>query len=149
MAETMRERILQAYISGTMAERVRPKEKGGNNMSLNIGKSYIKVWETEDKDNYIKAKVSSGRKDKRNEGQYINSSWFCRFVGKSVEQARTLTKGDKITILNGMVESVWDKDKQKAYTGIVVFEFEQEGQPQGQAGFTPMEDEESGDILPF
>src|SRR5665648_52670 len=99
---------------------------------LNIGKSYAKIWEVEDKGNYIKAKIGTSRKDKRND-TYINSNWFAVFLGKCADQAKGLQKGDKIIIANGTVESVYDKEKQRAYTNVVVFEFEQEQQqaPQG------------------
>lgn len=114
---------------------------------LNVGKSYIKVWETEDKGKYVTGKVSSSRKDKQNEGQYINSNWFCRFVGQCVGLAKTLAKGDRITVLNGTVESVYDKEKGKTYTTLVIFEFEQGVvNTNTGGGFTEIE---TDDELPF
>jgi hypothetical protein len=94
---------------------------------LNVTKSYVKIWELEDNGKYIQAKVGSSRKDKR-DGTWINSHWFARFVGKCADQARALSKGDRIMITNGTVESVYSKERQRAYTSLTIFEFEQEQQ---------------------
>ena len=108
---------------------------------LNITKSYVKIWELEDNGKYIQAKVGSSRKDKR-DGTWINSNWFARFVGKCADQARVLSKGDRIMITNGTVESVYSKERQRAYTSLTIFEFEQEQQQ-------PQWEEVSQDELPF
>lgn len=110
---------------------------------LNITKSYAKIWEVEDKGKYIQAKVSSSRKDKRDD-TWVNSNWFVRFVGKCTDQARVLSKGDRVIITNGTVESVYDKEKQRVYTNVTVFEFEQEGQQEPQ-----YEEVEVSEDLPF
>ena len=115
---------------------------------LNITKSHAKLWESEDTGRYVKGKISTGRKNKQTE-EWINSSWFVRFVGASVGLAKTLTKGDKIIINNATIESVYDREKKVTYTTVVIFEFEREGQapPTDKPDFVPMDDEDSE--LPF
>jgi len=93
---------------------------------LNITGKYVKVWETEDKGKYVQAKLGTSRKDRRDDS-YINSNWFTRFVGDCTGLAKTLAKGDKINILRGSIESVYDKEQGKTWTNVTVFEFEQEG----------------------
>lgn len=113
---------------------------------LNINRSYAKVWEIEDKGKYFQAKVSSSRKDKRDD-TWINSNWFARFVGKCTDQARALGKGDRIIITNGTVESVYDKEKQRVYTNLTIFEFEQDTPQQPQEPeYTEVD---NSDELPF
>lgn len=119
---------------------------------LNVTGKFVKVWETEDKGRYVQAKLGTSRKDRRDD-TYINSGWMARFVGDCVGLAKTLTKGDKITITKGTIESVYDKEKQKTWTTLTVFEFEVDGQKQSQqpqGGFTPVDDDDpSNQDLPF
>lgn len=107
---------------------------------LNIAKSYAKIWELEDKGKYVQGKIGTSRKNKQTD-EWVSSNWFCRFVGQAAEPARTLKQGDRIIILNGVLESVYSKEKQRVYTTLTVFEFEAQ-----QSGFTPVEDD---DTLPF
>ena len=113
---------------------------------LNISKSYAKVWETEDKGKYVSGKIGTSRKNKETD-EYINSSWFCRFVGQATGLAKTLTKGDKIIITNASSENVWDKVKQTAFTSVAIFEFELADQSPRQDFVATDDDNE--DELPF
>jgi hypothetical protein len=125
---------------------------------LNITGKFVKVLETEDKGRYVQAKLGTSRKDKRDD-TYINSNWMARFVGDCVGLAKTLSKGDKITINKGSIESVYDKEKQRTWTTVTVFEFEVDGESKGidfskhvkpQGGFTPIEPgSPEDDSLPF
>lgn len=115
---------------------------------LNITKSYAKIWEAEDMGRYVKGKIGTSRKNKQTD-EWINSSWFCRFVGECTGLAKTLAKGDKIIITNATIESVYDKDKKITYTTVVIFEFERDGQapPIDKPEFVPMDG--TDDDLPF
>lgn len=90
---------------------------------INITKSYLKVWKLDVKEKFVSATTTSSKKDKAND-TWINSNWNVRFVGKCLGQAKELKEGDKIVVINGTVENVWDKVKEKAWVNVVVFEFE-------------------------
>ena len=94
-------------------------------MSVSFGEqsraTYMKVWSTENKGKYVKAQVSTSRKDK--DGTYINSSWFANFVGQCVSDAENLSRGDSIKILSGNIENKKTEDG-KIYTNMTIFAFE-------------------------
>lgn len=113
---------------------------------LNITKSYAKVWEIEDKGNYIQAKIGSSRKDKR-DGSYINSNWYVRFVGSCKDLAKDLQKGDRIVIKNAIVENVYSKEHNRSYLNVTVFDFEVDSQT-STPGFDDVDDFPDDD-LPF
>jgi len=92
---------------------------------LNITNSYAKIWNIEDKGNYVNGRISSSRKDKRDDS-YINSNWLVRFVGACVAGAKTLKEGDRIKITNGIVENVYSKEHEKNYTNVTIFELEKQ-----------------------
>jgi hypothetical protein len=103
-------------------------------MSLNIGSdskyaNRLTVWEIDDKGTFASGKASSSRKDKRlPEGeQWINSSWFCRFVGKAYEKSSELTRGSRIEILSGTIaQEPYEKDGETLYPKspqITIFDF--------------------------
>lgn len=120
---------------------------------LNITKSYVTIWQPEDKRNYVQARLSSSRKDKRN-NTWVNSNWFARFVGDCARRAADLEERDKIIITNGTVENVYDKEKNRTWLNVTVFDFELNQSRQSNAssnqgdidGFVPMEDDVE---LPF
>ncbi len=90
---------------------------------INITKSYLKIWKTEDKGKSVTATTTSSKKDKIKD-LWVNSNWNVRFVGKCLEDAKRLVEGDKIVIHNGVIENVWDKEKNRAWLNVVVFEFD-------------------------
>lgn len=92
---------------------------------LNVGdrtSKYVKIWDVEDKGNYVKGRIGSSSKDK--EGNYKNSNWFATFVGQAKEKAESLSKGDVIEITNGGVENIFSKEKEREYLNVVIFDFE-------------------------
>lgn len=136
-------------------------------MSVSFGEqsraTYMKVWSTENKGKYVKAQVSTSRKDK--EGQYINSSWFANFVGQCVNDAENLSRGDSIKVLSGSIENKKTEDG-KIYTNMTIFAFEPadgSGQSSGGSRSKPVnanrtqnldvpparDDEDESDELPF
>ena len=90
---------------------------------LNITKSYATVWKVEDKGKYCSGRISTSKKDKRT-GNYVNSNWQIRFIGHSFEPAKALKEKDKITITNGFIENIWDKENNRNWLTLVVFDFE-------------------------
>lgn len=111
---------------------------------LNISKSYATIWNVEDRGNYVQARISTSRKDNR-DNSYINSNWFARFVGNCKDAAKNLKERDRIVITNGTVENVYDKNSGKSYVNVVIFDFDMADG--SLPGFTPYEG--SNDELPF
>ena len=81
----------------------------------------VNVYKVEDKGTYVKAQLSTS--EKKQDGTYENSSWFCSFVGNSKESARQLKDKDKITITKGKLTNVYNKEKKVSYLNMTVFEF--------------------------
>lgn len=51
------------------------------------------------------------------------SNWKGRFIGNALEAAKALSTGDVIDIVNGWIETDYDKDKGKTYINVVITEF--------------------------
>jgi hypothetical protein len=91
-------------------------------------KTYVTIWEVENKGNYSLVKMSSSRKDK-DSGEYKNSNWsFIRFVGDAHKKAGLLEKQTRIVLKGaGMSSEPYMKDGEKQYPKnpqIVVFNWE-------------------------
>ena len=86
---------------------------------------YAIVWSVEDKGNYINGRISTSEKDNRT-GEYINSSWFVRFVGKAKEKALTLQERDRIKILSAKITNPLVKlDSGNKYVlNVTIFDFD-------------------------
>ena len=96
--------------------------KGGYEMSLNITGKYITVFQVEDKEKYIQANLSTGKKDR--DGNWTNMSWRARFVGKCKDKASQLKDKDKIEITNGLIENNYVKETKTLWVNVVVFDFD-------------------------
>lgn len=83
---------------------------------------FVKVWNVEDKGNFVKAKLQTS--EKKQDGSYENSDWFAAFVGNAASMARSLSNGDQITITKGKLSNVYNKDKKVSYLNMAVFDFE-------------------------
>lgn len=81
----------------------------------------VRVSKVEDKGNYVKATVSTS--EKKQDGTYEYSNWFCAMVGSCVEKAKDLKEGDKITITKGKLSNVYNKEKKQAFLNMAVFDF--------------------------
>ena len=68
-------------------------------MIYNENKIYAKVWKVSPSENgkYIDLQITTSEKD--TDGNYINSSWFPRCIGKSVNTLKGVKREDKIIIL--------------------------------------------------
>ncbi len=58
------------------------------------------------------------------EGNPRYSSWNCKFVGSGFELAKTLEDRNKILIKRGKVENTYNKEQEKLYVNVTVFEFD-------------------------
>ena len=109
-----------------------------------INKAFLKIWKVETKEKYVVANTSSG--DKQQDGTYKNSNWSVRFVGKCFESAKGLEEGDSIIVKSAKIENIWDKQKERNWLNLIVFDFEEQGAKED-SGFYPVDDGE--DDLPF
>lgn len=110
---------------------------------MNITGKYLKVWEVEDKGNYVKVNLGEGRKGK--DGNYENWTWHgTAFVGDAAEPAKGLQKGDKIEVKAGSISMRKAQDG-RYFPNVVVFAFEvmESATPKP----APVDDDE--DSLPF
>ncbi len=110
---------------------------------------FVKVWEVEVKEKFIKLQVSTG--DKKQDGSYENSGWYLNLVGQAHEQGKNLKKGDTITIKKGKITNVYNKDHKKSFLNLVAFDIEAPVVDKDEAiddfqGFQSMEDDSS---IPF
>lgn len=82
--------------------------------------AFMKVWKVDKKDNYIALNVSTS--DKQQDGTYKNSNWNVRLVGKAKELE--VVEGSRIKVVSGKVENIYDKDKQRSWLNVIVFDAE-------------------------
>ena len=57
------------------------------------------------------------------EDKPIYSSWRTNFVGKAFDKAKNLKEKDKILLLNAKVENNYNKEQDKLYVTLTVFDF--------------------------
>jgi len=106
-------------------------------------KIYAKVWKVEKKENYTAFNISTS--DKQKDNTYKNSNWNCRAVGKAKDI--DVNANDRIIITQAKIENIYDKEKNKSWLNIIVFDFEVDANTQ-QQGFTALE-QEGVEELPF
>ncbi len=61
---------------------------------------------------------------KDQEGNNRYCSWKARFVGDAYEPALNLEDKDKIEITSGKIENNYNKEQEKLYVVVTVFDFE-------------------------
>lgn len=91
---------------------------------INFNSCYANVFQPEVKGNYVKANISTSRKDQNDE--YVNSNWFAYFFGKAKDKAANLEDKSRIFIIQGGVtcEKFEDEDGEgKYYTNVKIFDF--------------------------
>lgn len=88
-----------------------------------IKDAFATVWEWEDKGNFTKVKLGTSEKNKKT-GEYDNSNWFATFVGNAHGKISDVNEKDRIKILSGKIDNKYNKEAQKSYLNVVVFDFE-------------------------
>ncbi len=90
---------------------------------LNLGKTtkYVSVFNPNIKDKYVQANLTTSKKIEDN--NYENMYWKARFVGNAFEAAKGLKDKDKIEITNGIIENNYDKENEKLWVNVTIFEF--------------------------
>ena len=100
-----------------------------------FNKAFLKVWKVDKKDKYTALSCSTS--DKQQDGTYKNSNWNVRLVGKAKDVE--VAEGDRIVVKSGKVENIFDKENNRNWLNVIVFELETD------EGFTSVD----SDSLPF
>ncbi len=92
---------------------------------INFNSVYASVFRPDtDNDKYVKANISTSRKDQNDE--YINSNWFGYFLGRAKDKAAKLNDGARIFIVSGGVTNEKFTDKNgddKYFVSVKIFDF--------------------------
>lgn len=81
------------------------------------------VKKAENRKNTVLARISTYEgKTKDEKAKY--SSWNTSFVGDAYDKATELENKDKIILTNAKVENNYDKEKEKLYLSVTIFDFE-------------------------
>ena len=78
----------------------------------------------------VQANLSTSKNTQQTDAEgktiYRNSNWRASFVGNAATKFKELgiQEKDRITLLSGEVETTYDKEAQKGYTNVTVFDFE-------------------------
>lgn len=111
-------------------------------MIFNNNKIYAKVWKVTPAENgkYIDLQISTSEK---NAGEYINSSWFPRAIGKAVNTLKGLKREDRITITKSKFTNERRNTEEgiKSFFRFLILEAEIEGNNGNENGNTPAKDE--------
>ena len=95
-------------------------------MAVWMQPTYATVWEvTSHDEKSATVRLSTSRKNQN--GEYVNSNWFARFIGKALTNVDKLSAKDRIQLQKGFVEisSVKQSDGgYKNYTNLLVFEWD-------------------------
>jgi len=119
-----------------------------------IDKGYATVWNVEDKGNYVRGRISTSEKDKRND-KYIYSNWLATFVGQAKDKALHLKQKDKIVIKSAKITNTisGEGENKKTFLNVTIFDFDTNGQQEysePQNNSQPNYDvEDESDELPF
>lgn len=92
---------------------------------LRVVDTFATVFRPDVKEKMVAANLSTSEKGK--DGEYLNSNWNARFVGKCLDAAKQLKEKDRIKIIRGgvRVEPYEDKSGTKRFpVRLIVFEFE-------------------------
>lgn len=81
------------------------------------------IKEAENRKNTIWANVST-YEGKTQDEKYKYSSWNTSFVGGAYEKAKELQEKDAIILTKAKIENTYDKEKDKLYVNLTVFDFE-------------------------
>jgi hypothetical protein len=84
---------------------------------------YAKVWSVTKTEKYIDLRVTTSEKDK--EGNYVNSTWFPRLVGKAFNSLKDIKVGDAIILTKCKLSNESKEDEEgnkKSFFRFVVFE---------------------------
>ena len=81
------------------------------------------ISENENRKNTISANIST-YEGKDRDDKAVYSSWRANFVGKAFDKAKGLKEKDEISLVNAKVDSSYNKEKERLYVTVTVFDFD-------------------------
>lgn len=93
---------------------------------MNLGENKATVFEPkkdENRKNTVRATISTYEGEDADQGKKY-SSWYARFVGDAYKKAIKLKNKDKIDITSAKIENSYNKDTEKLYVTVTVFDFD-------------------------
>lgn len=96
-------------------------------MSISFKDVYCTLWQTKTTEQgFLKGSISTSRKDKKNDGKYINSSWNVTFMGDAAEKIDGLPEQTRLKILSGVInnEAREYEDGKKFFMNVTIFDVE-------------------------
>ena len=81
------------------------------------------IKEAENRKNTIWANIST-YEGKTQDDKSKYSSWNTNFVGGAYEKAKMLQEKDVIILTKAKIENTYDKEKEKLYVNLTVFDFD-------------------------
>ena len=100
------------------------------------GKTYATVWTVKAAEKYIDLQVTTSE---NKDGEYVNSSWFARCIGKAFTALKDVKRGDRILIKAGkMTNERFKKDDEwRSYFKFLILDAEVVQGGQHGKGSTP------------
>ena len=115
-------------------------------MIFNENKIYAKVWKVTPSENgkYVDLQITTSEKD--SDGNYVNSSWFPRVIGKAVNTLKGLKREDRIIITKSKFtnERKDTENGKKSFFRFLILEAEIEGSERA-GGNTPAKETKKND----
>lgn len=91
-------------------------------MAFRVG-AYATVWETKDTQyKYREGRITTSRKIQT--GWIDDFSGWVRFVGQANEKSKSLTRQDRIKILECEACQIYNKETKKTFNSYTIFDFE-------------------------
>lgn len=85
------------------------------------------VKEAENRKNTMWATIST-YEGKAQDEKAKYASWNASFVGDAYTKAKILTEKSKIILTNAKIDNFYDKEKERLYVNVIVFDFETEAE---------------------
>lgn len=86
---------------------------------------YAKIYDLDVQENFVRCNLSTGKRNRKGDYEYMH--WRGRIVGDALTKAATLQQGDSIRLEKAIAETYYAKDKNKAFTTIVIFDLTKMG----------------------
>lgn len=92
---------------------------------LNLKETMVTVFDLRDSEKAKNTRIANiSSSTKKSDDTWENMSWYSKFVGDAFEKSKELNDKDRIKITKGAVENNYNKDQQKTYVRVIVFDFE-------------------------
>lgn len=101
---------------------------------IDNSKVYMKVWDIKPLEKYTDLRATTS--EKKEDGSYLNSSWFPRCIGHAHNKTKELAKGDTILVTRfKLTNEPYEKDGVKrSFFRMLVLDYEVSKRADGQTG---------------